>query len=113
MKPLRIYPRLKLDITWSDLTVAAAALPFTRNHAEWARRAEQAWGSDNDVFACLCVRTGWDLLLGALDLPRGSEVLLSAITISHMAEIIRAHGLVPVPVDIDPETLEPKLEVLD
>jgi perosamine synthetase len=47
------------------------------------------------------VRSGFDLLLGALDLPRGSEVLVSAITIPDMIRIIEHHGLVAVPVDLD------------
>src|SRR5690606_37140318 len=74
--------------------------------APWSARAEQAWGPSGDALACLSVRTGFDLLLQALQLPPGSEVLLSAITIADMARIIQAHGLVPVPVDLDPETLQ-------
>lgn len=56
---------------------------------------------------CLAVRSGFDLLLEALALPEGSEVLLSAITVPDMERIVRAHGLVPVPLDVDPETLQP------
>jgi dTDP-4-amino-4,6-dideoxygalactose transaminase len=47
------------------------------------------------------VRTGFDLALQALAFPRGSEILLSAITIPDMARIVEHHGLVPVPVDLD------------
>lgn len=62
--------------------------------------------------ACLSVRTGFDLLLEALNLPANSEVLMSAISIAEMSQIIEAHDLVPVPVDIDPDTLQPRLEHL-
>jgi len=64
------------------------------------------------VMATHSVRSGFDLLLGALALPAGSEVLLSALTIPDMARLVRAHGLVPVPVDIDPATLAPTAEAL-
>lgn len=49
--------------------------------------------------------TGFDLLLQTLKMPRGSKVLCSAVTIPDMLYILRHHGLVPVPVDLDPQTL--------
>ena len=58
-----------------------------------------------DVF--LSVRTALDLLLEAWALPRGSEVLMSAVTIPDMVAIVRHHGLVPVPVDLDMRRLAP------
>lgn len=61
---------------------------------------------------CLSVRTAFDLYLAALGLPKGSEVLVSAITHPDMVRIIEMHGLVAVPVDIDPETLLPISETL-
>ena len=61
---------------------------------------------------CLSVRTGFDALLTVLALPAGSEVLLTALTIPDLPRIVRAHGLVPVPVDIDPDTLAPDLAAL-
>ena len=42
----------------------------------------------------------FDLLLQALDLPTGAEVLFSAITVPDMVRVALAHGLVPVPVDV-------------
>ena len=44
--------------------------------------------------ATLSVRSGLDLMLQALALPRGSEVLMSAVTIADMAAVVAAHGLV-------------------
>lgn len=55
----------------------------------------------------LSVRSAFDLLLTALDLAEGSEVLMTAVTVPDMVRVVRAHGLVPVPVDIDPRTLAP------
>lgn len=57
--------------------------------------------------------TGFELLLQTLQLPRGSLVLCSAITIPDMLYILRYHGLVPVPVDLSPETLAMDIDVLD
>ena len=49
------------------------------------------------ALACLSVRSGFDLLLAALDLPPKSEVLITALTIPDMVRIIKDHDLVPVP----------------
>ena len=54
---------------------------------------------------CLSVRTGFDLLLTALDLPPGSEIIVSSISIPDMFSIIEAHQLVAVPVGVDKQTL--------
>lgn len=56
--------------------------------------------------------TGFDLLLQTLKLPQGSEVLCSAITIPDMLYVLRYHGLVAVPIDLDPETLAVDIDQL-
>lgn len=61
---------------------------------------------------CLSVRSGFDLLLASVDWPPGSEVLLSAVTIPHMAALVRHHGYVPLAVDVDPATMELDIEAL-
>ncbi len=71
---------------------------------------ESLWPAADNTLACLSVRTGFDLFLAALDLPRGSEVLVSAITIPDMVRIIEHHGLVAVPVDLDPQRMAPSAE---
>ena len=99
--------RARLDVSWGDLAfgMMACALPVHRAEAE--RRVLAALPEGDEALVCLAVRSGFDLLLGALALEECSEVLLSAITVPDMARIVRAHGLVPVPVDVDPRTLEP------
>lgn len=52
-------------------------------------------------------RTGVHALLEAMRLPRGSEVLLTPITIGPMLEVILALGLKPVFVDIELATFGP------
>src|SRR5262245_45664322 len=55
----------------------------------------------------LSVRSAFDLYLRAMALPRGSEVIVSAITHPDMAEILRYHGLKPVPADLDFDSAAP------
>lgn len=45
-----------------------------------------------------------EIAVAALDLPRGSEVILPSFTIISCAQAIVRAGLVPVPVDCDPQT---------
>jgi perosamine synthetase len=106
-----MIPRKRLDIGWADLLCGAwyCLRPGRRGHRDIAqRRVESAWsrkGEEGRALACLSVRSGFDALLGVLGLPAGSEVLLSAVTLRDMVRIVEAHGLVPVPVEIDPRTL--------
>jgi len=106
-----MIPRGRLDYRWSDL--AAGLLhcfwPGSRRSAE-ARVVELSVGSEG--FACLSVRSGLDLVLAELDFPRGSEILVSAVTIRDMVHIIEEHGLVPVPVDLDMDWLTLDLDSL-
>lgn len=48
------------------------------------------------------VRSAWDLYLQVKNYPKGSEIIFTAFNIPDMEAIIRAHGLVYVPVDTDP-----------
>jgi len=97
-----MWLRLRLDIGWRDLAwgLAGTRAPGARITAQ--QQLETFWSDGrNDVLACLSVRSGFDLLLQALDLPHGSEVLFSALNIPDMPVIAARHGLVPVPVDLD------------
>jgi dTDP-4-amino-4,6-dideoxygalactose transaminase len=99
-----VWVRKRLDIGWGDLAWAAGRCLVPDLNRDASRRTETAWSPDGDALFCLSVRSGFDLLLTALDLPRGSEVLMSAITVPGMVRVAEAHGLVPVPVDLDPES---------
>jgi perosamine synthetase len=105
-----MWSRKRLDIGWPDLLfgMSRVCLPLRNSGIDHFNRGISA---DTDhLLACLSVRTGFDLLLGALHLPAGSEVLVSAITIPDMIRIIKHHGLVPVPVDLDPAQMAPGME---
>ena len=110
-----MYARKRLDISYADIGSGLFATLFTRDPAPRTAAIERWFSADpavSQALVTLSVRTGFDLYLRALDLPRGSEVLCSALTIPDMGRVIDEHGLVPVPIDIDPATLAPRMECL-
>lgn len=102
----RLHPRHHIDIEPDDLRFGLRACVRPPPEAETRAAVEDLAASGGRTLATLSVRSAFDLLLTCLALPPGDEVLLSALTIPDMARLVRAHGLVPVPVDVDPETLE-------
>ena len=98
-----MWVRRRFDIDWIDIAWASArCIVPTASAADARRRLESAWAGDHDAVACLSVRTGFDLLLRALALPPGSEVLMSALNVPGMFRIVKEYGLVPVPLDLGP-----------
>ncbi len=106
-----LHPRHRIDIEPSALVraLAACASPPRRAHEALERFVDDR----GEVLATLSARSGFDALLTALALPAGAEVLLSAWTIPDMARVVAAHGLVPVPLDCDAETLAPAVASLE
>ena len=102
----RLYARHRLDVQPRHLAYALGALSRF-DHEQAAGAVESSWPAAASALACYSVRSGFHLLLTALDLPPGSEVLFSAVTHPDMPRIAVHHGLVPVPVDLDPATLAP------
>lgn len=111
MKP--IHPRHRIDIGIRDLAFGLAQCAVSLDADKIASELEERIDGSQAWIATLSVRSAFDLLLSSLALPVGSEVLLSALTIPHMAQIVSAHGLVPVPVDLDPDTLSPTEQSLE
>ncbi len=103
---------MQLDIGWRDLAVGALACVYARGVDRRTQEVQSEWASDGDAIACLSVRSGLDLYMSVLELPAGSEVLVSGLTIPDMPRILRHHGLVPIPVDLQIDTLGPNLEEL-
>jgi dTDP-4-amino-4,6-dideoxygalactose transaminase len=108
-----MWVRKRIDIGWLDLASAAANCFIPRLRFAARDAVEAAWSSDGRAFACLSVRTGFDLALAALKFPHGSEVLISALTIPDMVRIIEHHGLIPVPIDLHGEDMSPQVELLE
>jgi len=105
-----MYARKRLDIGFGDLARGLGACAFSHDEGSARERVERWFSPRGDAIACLSVRSGLDLFLEAAALPAGSEVLMSALTIPDMWKIVERHGLVPVPVDLDPTTLAPRPE---
>ncbi|MFN7876890.1 MAG: DegT/DnrJ/EryC1/StrS family aminotransferase [Pirellula sp.] len=107
-----MWPRKLLDIAWSDLLYGALRCLWPGNKAARETSVLSSFGGKENALVCLSVRSGFDLLLQCLQLPLGSEVVMSCVTIPDMVRIVKYHGLVPVQVDLDFETLAPTIESL-
>ena len=95
--------RLRIDLGWRDL-LAAVGFSCSRGGRELAaQETAQAWDPADECLITLSVRSGLDLLLRALKLPRGSKVLFTALTVPGMIEIAEDHGLRVGAVDITTE----------
>ena len=108
-----MIPRKRLDIGLTDILfgIGRCFWPGSRGVAE--KRIGDFWSSSSDTVVCLAERSGFDLILEALNLPRGSEILISAMNIRSMFEVIERHGLIAVPIDMDMSTLAMKHDELD
>jgi perosamine synthetase len=103
-----MIPRKQIDVRWGDLGYGLLACTgFASPAPDHDRRGRSLISSRADSLICLSVRSGFDLLLTEHAWAAGNEVLVSAITIPDMSRILIEHGLKPVPVDLDPETLAP------
>jgi perosamine synthetase len=105
-----MWSRKRIDIGWLDILYGIFRVCFPLKTAGLDKLVEKIWPNPEHMFACLSVRSGFDLLLTVLELPKGSEVLVSAITIPDMIRIVEHHGLVAVPVDVDPQLMAPTME---
>jgi len=110
---MKVYPRIDLDITIKDLSLSLISSFAWSDRAKIIAQIQSHWHIPKEILVTLCVRTSFDLLLQALCLPAGSEVMMSAVNIVHMEEIVKKHNLIPVPIDIDLETLAPSLELFE
>ena len=101
-----MIPRKKIDISFSDLVAGAAFCLRSPDARTLEVQLDAVWPSRERIIPFLSVRSGFDATLGALNFPKGSEILVSALTIRDMEKIILEHGLVPVPIDVDPNRLD-------
>eukprot|EP00743_Colponemidia_sp_Colp-15_P005348 GILK01005750.1.p1 GENE.GILK01005750.1~~GILK01005750.1.p1 ORF type:complete len:424 (+),score=54.88 GILK01005750.1:45-1316(+) len=103
---------LHVDASWGQILkmLTRAATPLQRNQIIAA--LEKLWVPGR-ALACLSVRTGLDLWLQVKRYPLGTEVIMTAINIPDMPAVLRAHGILPVPVDIDFDTLAPAVEDIE
>lgn len=110
---LLLYPRKQLDIRWRDLAAAGVQCFFSTSSAKNEAAIRGTFAPGEPLHVAFTVRSSFDLCLQALAFPPGSEILMSALTIREMADIARNHGLVPIPLDLNLETLAPEISVFE
>jgi dTDP-4-amino-4,6-dideoxygalactose transaminase len=108
-----LQSRHRLDIRLRHFAYALLACAWAREPERLSSHLEAGWSPAGKGLACRSVRSGFHLLLDSLDLPAGTEVLVSAVTHPDMIRILEAHGLVAVPVDLDIPTLAPRLDLAE
>lgn len=108
-----MIPRKRLDIGWSDILFGIGSCFWPGSREAVHDRIGEFWSSSTDTVICIAERSGFDLILEALALPRGSEILISALNIRSMFDVIERHGLVAIPIDLDMATLSMKQEELE
>jgi len=104
VRPVR-YARKRVDLTARDLGYGVLGCLRPLDRGAVLRRLAARWPEPETVVPCLSVRSGFDLLLSAVDWMPGSEVIVSAVTIPHLATLLRLHGYVPVAVDVEPDAM--------
>merc|ERR1712196_123288 len=83
-RPAKMWVRIRFDIGWRDLLLSLLDCLWSCQRKYSLCKTEQAWGDESDFLVTLSVRSSFDLALRALELPRGSEILFSAITVPDM-----------------------------
>lgn len=95
--------RVELDAVWRDACDRTAFIA-----GDLAARFEERWAGYCGVEHCVGVANGTDaieLILAALDVGPGDEVIIPANTFIATAEAVVSRGATPVYVDVDPGTL--------
>ena len=108
-----MVPRKRIDIGWNDLWFGVAASLFSSNWDEAERAIQQACKQERAIHPFLSVRSACDAYFSCRRWEPGSEIILSAITIRDMGKLAEAHGLRPIPIDIDPRTLSVSIDQLE
>jgi perosamine synthetase len=107
-----MWVRTQLKISWSDLLISYLKGFSHLNREVEQKTAERFFSPAGDAVTAYSVRSGFDLVLQALNLKPGDEVIFSALNVRAMIKVVNNLGLVPVPVDIDLSTMEPRLDKL-
>ena len=107
-----MWARTQLKIGFADLLAGGLGCILPAERDALARKVEAYWSDAGDTIAAYSVRSGFDLLLQALDLEEGDEVVFSALNVKGMINIVRRMGLVPVPVDLDVAHMAPPVGLL-
>ncbi len=107
-----MWVRTQLKIGWLDLFAGAWNCFRPGDRSALTRTVESFFSDNGDTIAAYSVRSGFDLMIQALGLEPGDEVIFSALNVKGMVRVARDAGLVPVPVDLDLRSMGPSLEKL-
>ncbi len=107
-----MWARTQLKIGWADLVAGAAGCLLSHDAGKLKNKLESYWSAERDSLTAYSVRSGFDLLLQALKLEQGDEIVFSALNVKGMINIARREGYVPVPVDLDVAHMAPTVEGL-
>lgn len=104
-----MIPRRRIPLPAQDLWTGVVSVMPRRNGLDRARvaRFEQAFAKRMDVRHALATASGRDalmLIVDALGLAAGDEMIVPAYTLGELMPILQARGLRLVPADIDPDT---------
>ncbi|MEQ8356664.1 MAG: aminotransferase class V-fold PLP-dependent enzyme [Kiloniellaceae bacterium] len=102
---------MKLQLGWGDLAAGALACLSGGEREQLVSQTEAYWPGETSLL-CFSVRSGFDLLLQALELQPNDEVIFSALNIKGMIGIVNREGYLPIPLDIDKASISPSLETL-
>ena len=109
-----MWVRKRIDIGWRGLAGAAMDCARGGDVAPFEERIAALWGrAGRHPFVNLSVRSGFDSLLTTLAFEPGDEIAMSALTIPDMPNIVREHGLLPVPIDVEPESMNVRPEQVE
>ena len=105
---IRVYPRKKLDYSFRNILSALTMTISPRlDKNKIINEIESLWPREN-VIVALSVRTIFDSILTSKNFEKGSEVIMTGITIPDMVKIVESHDLKIIPIDIDMERLQIK-----
>lgn len=108
---MRPQPTLTLDLGITDVATGLLGCLLRGSAAASEKAIARTFGAP--CLTSLTLRSAFDLYLAAQRFAHGSEILLSAITHPEMVAIVAAHGLVALPIDLDPRTMAPRTEMLE
>ncbi len=98
--------RLKFDIGWTDLLWSAFGLPVGLRSVETAENTISKFWAERHTVTALSVRTLLDAILSESS-SAGSSLIATGVNIQNVSDIIAAHEMELVSVDLEPETLSP------
>ncbi len=84
-----MWARTQLKIGWLDLLAGAISTVYGADRDKLTREVEAYWGTGGDTIAAYSVRSGFDVMLQAMDLNPGDEVIFSALNVKGMVKIVR------------------------